>query len=61
MIQQRSTVHQTYYCPQAKRVRQRPVRQFAKVHFDHKAMAFKVPQKRSKWGRLVDMVFRRAA
>lgn len=61
MIQQRSTVHQTYFDPQAKRVRQRPVRQFARVHFDHKAMTFKVPKKKSRWGQLLSNLFRKAA
>ncbi len=61
MIQQRSVVHQTYYCHQTKRVRQRPVRQFAKRHFDTKTNTFRVPPKRSLWGKMLDGLFRRRA
>lgn len=54
MIQQRSVVHQTYWCHETKRVRQRPVRQYAKRHFDAKTNTFKVPEKKSAWRRMLD-------
>lgn len=61
MIQQRSTVTQVLWDTKTKRYTRREVRQFAKVHLYGKSLAFNAPPKRSRWGKLVDSVFRKRA
>lgn len=58
MIQQRSTIHQSYFCPRERRVRQRPVMVAAKLKLE--GQTFKLPKRKSKWGQLVQNLFRRA-